>query len=208
MKKTELFILVSALAGLGAALGLVAGATSVVVVFAAVLALRFALEWRFVASPARKRSDVHVSPWSLALLGGSYAVSAGAVLFALVYSGIQFSASYWIGLSIVCAGYAARLWCISVLGTSYSFSLHPRSQILVVHGPYWYVRHPVYTAHLAELGGMFIIAPTAWTGVSFVVAYIVSEYRSRREETALAATFGGAFTEYCFTRKRFIPFIY
>lgn len=94
-----------------------------------------------------------------------------------------------LGLSagLILAGTLLAAWAALALGRS--FSLLPQARTLVTHGPYRYVRHPMY------LGGLLITLGEVWLhwsllvvvlNVIFVAAQLV---RMRYEEQLLARTF-------------------
>ena len=97
---------------------------------------------------------------------------------------------------LMLAGTLLAAWSAWTLGRS--FSLLPQARTLVTHGPYRFVRHPIY------LGGLLITAGEVWLrfsplvvalNVLFVAAQVV---RLRYEEQLLAETF----PEYAAYRRR------
>ena len=92
-----------------------------------------------------------------------------------------------IAVGLMLAGTLLAAWAAWTLGQS--FSLLPQARTLVTHGPYRFVRHPIY------LCGLLITAGELWLRFSplvvaltvlFVLAQIV---RLRYEEELLARTF-------------------
>ena len=60
----------------------------------------------------------------------------------------------WIGVAIMVAGLAVRLWSQAVLGRYYTSTLrHDADQPVVASGPYRLLRHPSYTGTLLTLLG-------------------------------------------------------
>ena len=97
---------------------------------------------------------------------------------------------------LMLAGTLLAAWGAWTLGRG--FSLLPQARVLVTHGPYRFVRHPIY------LGGVLITAGEVWLrfsplvvalNVLFVAAQVV---RLRYEEELLAETF----PEYAAYRRR------
>jgi protein-S-isoprenylcysteine O-methyltransferase Ste14 len=101
-----------------------------------------------------------------------------------------------VALALMLAGTLLAFWSAWTLGRS--FSLLPQARTLVTHGPYRFVRHPIY------LGGLLITLGEVWLrwspavvllNVLFVAAQVV---RLRYEEELLAR----AFPEYAAYRAR------
>jgi len=101
-----------------------------------------------------------------------------------------------LSLGLMLAGTLLAAWSALTLGRS--FSLLPQARRLITHGPYRYVRHPIY------LGGLLITLGEVWLrfsplvivlNVVFVLAQIV---RLRYEEALLEETF----PEYADYRRR------
>lgn len=112
----------------------------------------------------------------------------------------------WLGLlllvpAVLLAGPAAR--ALVRRGTT----LHPfgRPSQLVIDGPYRYTRNPVYLAlacillgvavYLGSLAAFLVVPLFVW---AITAAFI------RREERALAETFGQAYAEYCQSVPRWL----
>lgn len=75
---------------------------------------------------------------------------------------------------------------------------------LVTHGPYRYVRHPMYLAViLAGFGGLLIYR--TWAMLAFVVSMSGLGIRARREEQVLAEEFGEEWKVYAQQVPAWIP---
>jgi len=79
---------------------------------------------------------------------------------------------------------------------------------LVRHGPYRFVRHPIYTSMLCLLWGIGFMAASL---VLFVIATAVfllgTEIRVRSEDRLLEAQFGEQFRAYRRSTSAYIPFL-
>jgi protein-S-isoprenylcysteine O-methyltransferase Ste14 len=97
-------------------------------------------------------------------------------------------------------------WVFSSLGNNVSPTVITRARhTLVTHGPYRWVRHPLYTtgmlsylsfALLAEIWLIFLIA---------VPAFIVLAVRTSKEEARLVERFGEDYRGYMRRTGRFLP---
>ena len=97
-------------------------------------------------------------------------------------------------------GVTIWIWSVVLLLTRI-----PRGE-LITHGPYFLVKHPLYT------GVAFLVLPwfgflhNTWLGVVIgVVLYVASRLFSPEEEKALSEAFGTAWDEYC--HKVVIPWL-
>lgn len=114
------------------------------------------------------------------------------------------TAREWLGLLIgaLCyfPGLVLTLWARLVLGQMYFASTTGGAQLfadhqLVTHGPYAWVRHPMYLGLvLAGLGGLLIYR--TWTWVLVTLNAPVLLLRARREEQTLSAEFGAEWQAY------------
>lgn len=110
---------------------------------------------------------------------------------------------YFPGLALVVCGRLA-------LGRDYFVSTTVGAQLfaghrLVTHGPYAWVRHPMYLGlTLAGLGGLLIYRTWTWVLVTLNAPALL--LRARREEAALSAEFGTAWQAYAQrVRYRLLP---
>lgn len=102
--------------------------------------------------------------------------------------------------AVVCSlGVALALWCVAAFirlgkGTPAPFDAPRR---LVVHGPYRFVRNPMYEGAAMALAGTALIYDSAWLlayalGLLLVFHLFVILY----EEPTLGRKFGGDYEEY------------
>ena len=116
---------------------------------------------------------------------------------------------FWLGILLVYAGIAFRLYAINVLGSSFTSTVAVTpDQPLIEAGPYRLIRHPAYTGVLITLLG-FGLCYTNWLGLLVIVgcALIGFSYRIRVEEHVLKAHLGQRYQEYMRRTKRLIPFV-
>jgi protein-S-isoprenylcysteine O-methyltransferase Ste14 len=79
---------------------------------------------------------------------------------------------------------------------------------IVEHGPYRWVRNPMYLGHLIFFLGLALVL-RSWIGAVVFIAHVFwFERRVREDEARLAGLFGDAYRDYCRRVKRWIPGIY
>ncbi|MBX3083246.1 MAG: isoprenylcysteine carboxylmethyltransferase family protein [Anaerolineae bacterium] len=116
---------------------------------------------------------------------------------------------FWLGILLVYAGIALRLYAIHALGASFTtiVAITP-DQPVIESGPYRLIRHPAYTGFLITLLG-FGISFTNWLSLLVLMgcALIGFSYRIRVEERVLQEHLGQRYQEYMRRTKRLIPFV-
>jgi protein-S-isoprenylcysteine O-methyltransferase Ste14 len=121
------------------------------------------------------------------------------ILFVLAGGGVLFSSLL------------LYLWGLRTLGTNFNASsgfgvrLHQAHQ-LITHGPYAYIRHPIYLAVILACWGGLLLYRT-WTMLIFAVIMLGLIYRANNEEEALAQAFGRVFEDYKHRVPGWIPSI-
>ena len=109
---------------------------------------------------------------------------------------------YWTGLALY-------LWGAKTLGGMYKPASGFGVQLnvdhrLVTHGPFAFVRHPLYLGlQVAAVGGLLVYR--MWTLVFVTANFLGLFFRARREEQALAAEFGERWERYCREVPAWIP---
>jgi len=86
-------------------------------------------------------------------------------------------------------------------------TLHVREgHTLVTHGPYGWVRHPMYTALFLFGAGTFILAANWLVGLPLIVGVsLVVLSRVKHEEAVLADQFGDEYRAHARRAGRFLP---
>lgn len=111
------------------------------------------------------------------------------------------------GVMLFLIGSVIRVWGLYAQGETLEKNLMIREDHpLVLHGPYTFARHPIYTGNLmAELGLGLSIA--YWPLIAFTLLLSVPAWsiRARREEAMLLAHFGERYREYMEKVGRFWP---
>ena len=87
-------------------------------------------------------------------------------------------------------------WAASLMTLGRSFGIVPADRGLVQHGPYRYVRHPIYAFEALFFLGYFLAVPTSRSAIIILTAFGLQVLRILREERIL-----GGYKEY----KRRVP---
>jgi protein-S-isoprenylcysteine O-methyltransferase len=116
----------------------------------------------------------------------------------------------WIGVAVVVAGLALRLWSQAVLGRYYTSTLrHAADQPVLAAGPYRLLRHPGYGGMLlAWLGAGLATANWAATLALALLMVVAYAYRIAAEEAMLLGAFGERYKEYMARTWRLAPYVY
>jgi protein-S-isoprenylcysteine O-methyltransferase Ste14 len=99
----------------------------------------------------------------------------------------------WTGVVVASSGIVLLLWAMSTLGEQYS----PCGRVylpekIVTHGPYRWLRHPVYVGNWLFLLGTFLATGSLWMLGPLVFYTVALSLQAKREESQLLE----AFSEY------------
>lgn len=102
-----------------------------------------------------------------------------------------------------------RIWAHVAIGKSYSPTLEVRKDHeLVKHGPYKYIRHPIYTGTIIALLAIPIFSSSP-LGLFFSLLSIpLFVHRIRNEEKMLIEEYGDEYREYQETTWSLFPYVY
>ncbi len=116
---------------------------------------------------------------------------------------------FWLGMFLMYAGMALRLYAIHVLGTFFTtvVAVAPE-QTVIEAGPYRLIRHPSYSGILLILLG-FGLSFTNWLSLLVIMgcALVGFSYRIQVEERVLQEQLGQQYQQYMRHTKRLIPFV-
>lgn len=114
------------------------------------------------------------------------------------------------GIALGLASAALMAWVQQSLNKNFSGQLSIREDhTLVTHGPYRWIRHPMYTATIMLFLAVFLITANLFIGIGgllMVMAVII--HRTPREEAMLIDAFGSEYEAYMGKTARYIPFIF
>ena len=127
----------------------------------------------------------------------------------LVLSRLARGLALILGSLLYFPGLALVLWGRLTLGQMYNVSSSMGAQLyadqrLITHGPFAYVRHPMYLGlWFVGIGGLLLYR--TWTFVFFLLQLPAMFMRAWREEQALAAEFGPQWQAYCQQATAWLP---
>jgi protein-S-isoprenylcysteine O-methyltransferase Ste14 len=157
--------------------------------------------WRIAALPF----------WAYLLMTAGY-LGLCALLWRplpVTLSGPARAAALALGTLLLFPGLGVVVWARVTLGRSYGVSGALGTQLcaehqLVTHGPFAFVRHPMYVGLLVAAIGAILVYRT-WTPVLVALNFASFIFRARREEQALAAEFGASWEEYARRVPAWVP---
>jgi len=173
-----------------------------------------AMEIWISARDRHPRNGARKDHGSLAVVIIAYVVAlaaAGAIAGTQPWARIQSFRHeiFLLGLVVMWAGMALRLWAVQVLGRFFRITVVVQDEHrLVDEGPYRLLRHPGYAGGLLTMLGIGL-AMGNWLSLLVMMAVVLLgyAYRIRVEEQALKARFGESYERYAATRWRLVPFL-
>jgi protein-S-isoprenylcysteine O-methyltransferase Ste14 len=125
----------------------------------------------------------------------------------LPWRGDASTAGYAIGAALTALGLAGTLSAQLAMGRSWRVGVDPEARTdLVAHGPFRWVRNPIYTWMICASAGLVLLAPNWLAVASFVALLAALEIQVRAvEEPYLLRTHGDAYRRYAAATGRFVP---
>ncbi len=112
----------------------------------------------------------------------------------------------WAGVGALLMGAVLLMWTFRSLGKNLTDTVVTRrTHTLVVHGPYRWVRHPLYSSAALLVAGVSLIASNWFFFVTGIAVLCVLILRTRTEEENLVARFGESYRQYMGCTGRFVP---
>ncbi len=110
------------------------------------------------------------------------------------------------GIALVLCGYIGTLWCYSTLGDSWRIGVNKSEKaVLIKHGPYRFVRHPIYSFQIIILVGTTFLLPTPFSFIILFIHFACIGIKALDEEAHLTVTCGTEFRDYFYQTGRFLP---
>jgi len=119
-------------------------------------------------------------------------------------------ALFWIGIVMIWAGMAFRLWAVLTLGVFFRTSVVLQDgHQLVTAGPYRWLRHPSYTGAIVTMVGLGLGFGN-WVSLMALIFFpsLAIAFRIHVEERALTEQFGEAYRDFRKTHAAVIPVVW
>jgi protein-S-isoprenylcysteine O-methyltransferase Ste14 len=114
--------------------------------------------------------------------------------------------SRWLGVAALLTGSALLVWTFRTLGGNLTDTVVTRKKhTLVVHGPYRWIRHPLYSSAALLVVAISLIAANWFFLAAGVALLSILIVRTRTEEQNLVARFGDSYRRYIDRTGRFLP---
>jgi protein-S-isoprenylcysteine O-methyltransferase Ste14 len=112
----------------------------------------------------------------------------------------------WLGAGIMALCVPMVYWLFSSLGKNVTSTVAIRKEhTLVTHGPYRWVRHPLYSVGFAAFIGFSLLAANWFIFATLLLAFGVLMLRTPIEERHLIERFGDEYLEYMQRTGRYLP---
>jgi protein-S-isoprenylcysteine O-methyltransferase Ste14 len=114
--------------------------------------------------------------------------------------------SRWVGVGALVMGSALLVWTFRTLGMNLTDTVVTREKhTLVMHGPYRWIRHPLYSAAALFVIGISLMTASWFFFATGVLLLSLLIMRTRTEEANLVARFGDGYQNYMRRTGRFLP---
>ena len=113
----------------------------------------------------------------------------------------------WLGVGLGILSLGLIWWVQAALNLNFSHILHVREQhSLVRHGPYRWVRHPMYTTHFIHGFSILLLTANWLVGGLYLLSFgLIVIFRLRNEEALMLERFGQEYRSYMRSTGRFFP---
>jgi protein-S-isoprenylcysteine O-methyltransferase Ste14 len=112
----------------------------------------------------------------------------------------------WAGVGVLIGAGALLIWTFRSLGPNLTDTVVTRQKhTLVTHGPYRWIRHPLYLCAAVLTVAMSLVAANWFLAVTGAIVVGLLVIRTRTEEDNLIARFGNDYRLYMQRTGRFLP---
>jgi protein-S-isoprenylcysteine O-methyltransferase Ste14 len=113
------------------------------------------------------------------------------------------------GALLTIGGSVLALWARQTLGRNWSARvLIKKAHSLIDHGPYRWIRHPIYAGILVMMTGTVVTVGTTGSLPGLILVFAAAGMKINREEALLNQHFGSAHSCYSRKVKRLFPLIW
>jgi len=163
--------------------------------------------YRFQASKSNEPIDRRQEGWPLLI---AIRLSGFGLLAALLFGARSSSLSHPLlrqaGAVLFVLSTAWLIWMYRSLGRNLTDTVVTRRDAsFVTHGPYRYVRNPMYSGLLAAGVSLGLFQGSWFVPAAAALTFTLLAIRTRTEERFLIARFGSAYQEYMNRVNRFFP---
>ncbi|TMA36648.1 MAG: isoprenylcysteine carboxylmethyltransferase family protein [Deltaproteobacteria bacterium] len=111
-----------------------------------------------------------------------------------------------VGLALVATGAALSAGSVFLMGRAWRIGIDPEQRTeLADHGPYRWIRHPIYSGWLVMLVGHVLVVPHRVVDVAALATAAGVLFEALREERHMHRTFGERYARYAMRTGRFAP---
>jgi|SRR5215204_48809 len=112
----------------------------------------------------------------------------------------------WAGVALLVVASLLMIWVFRSLGSNLTDTVVTRQKhTLVLHGPYRWIRHPLYTTVVLLSVAIALICANWFLILTGILTFVVLVIRTRTEERNLLARFGDGYQAYMDRTGRFLP---
>lgn len=125
----------------------------------------------------------------------------------LAFAQLQFTdIPYWLGCVLMFSATSLWIWSKLTLGNNWSPRISIREKHeLVTKGPYYWVRHPMYTSYVIQVLGMFFATANLAIVIPCTIIAFLTLRRASSEESVLINEFGDDYRNYQRKTGKFFP---
>jgi protein-S-isoprenylcysteine O-methyltransferase Ste14 len=124
-------------------------------------------------------------------------------------AGIFFEAIRWPAAIVAMAAFGLTCRCWLAMGSNWTMAVNPKKKtVLITHGPFGVVRHPIYALSLTLMACTMAAIPAwpMWLVGTIHIILILTKVAS--EERYLRRVHGADYERYCRQTARFLPWRY
>jgi protein-S-isoprenylcysteine O-methyltransferase Ste14 len=112
----------------------------------------------------------------------------------------------WAAALIAIAAIPVFYWIFASIGVNISPTQATRqNHKLVTHGPYRWVRHPLYSVGFVVAVALTLLTALWWLAAGMILPLLILLWRTSKEEAWLIETFGDEYRDYMKRTGRFFP---
>jgi protein-S-isoprenylcysteine O-methyltransferase Ste14 len=112
----------------------------------------------------------------------------------------------WVGVAVSVVAALLLYWMFKSLGGNITDTVVTRQEhSLVTHGPYQWIRHPLYSFGSLFFLGLSLVTAKWTLALMAVLAFALLAIRTRDEEARLVERFGDQYHQYMQRTGRFLP---